>query len=368
MLAHELRNPLTPLRFGLAVLQKAKTPEQTERAMQAMDRQISHLTKLVDDLLDVARIKTGKIRLTPSRLDLCQLIRTVVEDFKPTVQSYGVTLSVKLPEDAIWLHGDATRLAQAIQNLLSNACKFNDKDGHIDMSVVANRSNVELSVMDTGVGLDEQTMKHLFEPFAQADSTLDRSRGGLGLGLALVKGIVELHKGSIVVLSEGSGRGTCFKMQLPLSARSPDVPTAKISAVENSNRGGLKVLIIEDNADSTETLKLLLELTGYETYSAANGDDGIALARHTLPDIIISDIGLPGNVNGYEVAKIIRADPLLQRTRLIALSGYGTEIDQERARQSGFQVHLTKPVDPDLLQKAMSVTESADQLAGQKTL
>jgi CheY-like chemotaxis protein len=312
-----------------------------------IDRQVSHLVRLVDDLLDVSRITRGKVLLRKERLDLGELVRSVVEDHRALLESTGLKLFADLPDEPVWVTGDPTRLSQVVGNLLQNANKFTDAGGRVTVRLAAEPGGgAALAVRDTGIGMGPDILARLFEPFSQADRSLDRSRGGLGLGLALVKGLVGLHGGSVQASSPGVGKGSEFLIRLPTSA-TPErgVPAARPDA----GGRGLRVLIIEDNHDAAESLRLVLELAGHRVVVAHAGRAGLAAARESRPDVVLCDIGLPGGMDGYTVARVLRADAEVCEVPLIALSGYGQEEDQRKARQAGFDRHLTKPVDPAVL-------------------
>jgi PAS domain S-box-containing protein len=360
MLGHELRNPLAPIRNAVQILRHAGHDESIlEKARGMIDRQVSHMTRLVDDLLDVSRISRGKILLHKERLDLTKLARDTVGDHRRDLEAGGLTLDLELPAEPLWVEGDATRLAQAMGNLLSNAGKFTDPGGRVFVGIRTveiktaglraggDRQSAEIVIEDTGIGIEPEMLENLFETFSQADRTLARSRGGLGLGLALVKGLVDLHGGEVEAASAGLGCGSRFTLRLPLAAdqKAPGEEAAPPARADGSRR----VLIIEDNADAAESLQMLLELSGFEVATAADGTSGLEAARRFHPDVVLCDIGLPGGLDGYGVARELRADSALQEVRLIALTGYGQAEDQRRAYAEGFDLHLTKPVDPVLL-------------------
>ena len=355
MLGHELRNPLAPIRNCLLILSQPGVPsEQTERARQTVERQVQHLTHLVDDLLDVSRISQGKILLRTGRLDLAALVRTAVEDHRASAADAGETLALDLPDRPLWVNGDPVRLAQCVGNVLHNAVKFTERGGRIDVAVRAEEGptgQAVVSVQDTGVGMDPETLGRLFEPFSQADSGIDRSRGGLGLGLALVKRLVELHGGTVAAHSAGLGQGTLVELRIPLQ-EGRDEPSVPARVPEGRKRAR-RCLVIEDNADAAETMGLLLELYGHEVRIARDGLEGLEAARSFLPEVVLCDIGLPNGVDGYEVARRMRQDPTLAGISLVALTGYGQEEDQRHAREAGFDVHLTKPADPEKLERLL---------------
>jgi PAS domain S-box-containing protein len=348
MLAHELRNPLAPIRNAVEVMKLIGPADpELEMTRNMIERQVTHLARLVDDLLDVSRITRGKVLLRTQRLDLTALSRSVIEDHQSLLEEAGLKVAVELPRIPLWLEGDPTRLAQVVGNLLHNAVKFTDSGGGVTISLGLEPATTTavLSVRDTGIGMEPGLLGRLFEPFSQADRSLDRTRGGLGLGLALVKGLVELHGGTVRANSAGVGKGSEFVIRLPL-AEKPRRNERSVSAL--AGKRSVRVLIIEDSRDVAESLRLLLTLSGHQVEVAFTGQGGIELARPFRPDVVLCDIGLPG-MDGYAVARAMRADPELCKTTLFALSGYGQEEDQLRAHQAGFDRHLTKPADPALL-------------------
>lgn len=352
----ELRNPLTPIRNCLYILNRAPPGgEQARRAQVIMDRQVSHLVHLVDDLLDVTRISRGKIRIQRSRLDLVDVVRRTVDDYGSLLEGYD--LRVDLPNEPIWADGDATRLSQVVGNLLSNAVKFTPKGGAIALSLRSAAQRAVLEVADTGMGIDPETRARLFEPFEQADRSLDRSRGGLGLGLALVKGIVALHEGDVRAESDGPGRGARFTVTLPLASHVPASPGAPPS--QEPAGGGRFLLIIEDNMDAAETLSDVLTGAGYRVAVAYDGEAGVKKARELKPDFVLCDIGLPGAMDGYAVARTLRKEAGLASARLVALSGYAQPEDRRRAAEAGFDAHLAKPPELSALQRVLGPTPSA---------
>ncbi|MGK3987832.1 ATP-binding protein [Sorangium sp. So ce136] len=359
MLAHELRNPLAPLVNAVELLEVAgpSTPV-VERARAIMNRQIGHMARLVDDLLDISRISRGKIALSVERLDLVELARATALDYRSLFEARGVRFELALPAAPVWLRADATRLAQAIGNLLQNANKFTDDGGSVRLSVVPDRARgaVSVEVADTGVGMDPGLLDRIFEPFTQAEQSVARSRGGLGLGLALVKGVVELHGGSVRAASAGVGRGAAFTITLPLGSAAPRSAAAAAprSAAAVSASGARRILIIEDNHDAADSLRLLLERRGHAVSVAHSGADGVAAARTAPPDVILCDIGLPGEVNGYGVARALRGESALEGTLMVALTGYGQDEDRKLAHSAGFDAHLTKPVAQATLERLLA--------------
>jgi PAS domain S-box-containing protein len=355
MLAHELRNPLAPIRTALEVLNIAGADAVKARQMRDMiERQVTHMARLIDDLLDVSRIARGKVQLRMERCDLVAIVRDVAEDYRPILSASGLILAVDLPAAPLWLRGDATRLAQVIGNLLSNASKFSQPGGRVDVRVEAEPTGraALVAVRDTGMGIEPAMLGQVFEPFIQADLGLDRSKGGLGLGLALVRGLVELHGGAVEVRSEGLGKGATFGVRLPLA---PDEAAAGAGPAERAARagGGLRILVIEDNRDTADSLQELLTLIGHQVEVAYAGPAGLELASRFRPDVVLCDIGLPG-LDGFEVARALRRDPAARDAYLVAQSGYGQEEDRRRARAAGFDLHLRKPVGLAELQRILA--------------
>jgi two-component system CheB/CheR fusion protein len=348
MLAHELRNPLAPVRNALHVLRlRGGDCKTVEQVREMMERQVSHISRLVDDLLDVSRVSRGKIQLRTARLDLARLARLAAEDNRERFVRAEISLELDLPETPVWVSGDATRLTQVLDNLLVNAAKFTNPGGRVLVALCANDQEAELRVCDNGIGIEPEMLPRLFDAFSQADRTLDRSRGGLGLGLALVKGLVELHGGSIRAASAGIGQGAEFTMRLPAEGE----PAALLPKTvrPGSAKKPLRVLVIEDNRDAADSLRLLLETYGFAVAIAHSGPDGVRAAAEHHPEIVVCDIGLPGS-DGFAVAAELRRQPETAHSRLIAVTGYGQPDDKQRCLAAGFDDHLVKPVDPaDLL-------------------
>ncbi|WP_143140412.1 hybrid sensor histidine kinase/response regulator [Nannocystis exedens] len=346
MLSHELRNPLAPIKNSLYILSHAAPgSERARRAEEVIERQIEHMTRLIDDLLDVTRISRRKIQLRRTTVEMNELVRRTVEDHRSVFERSGVSLELALADRPAWVDGDPTRLSQIVGNLLQNAAKFTGPGGWARVSVAASETDVLVRVRDSGMGIEPDMLPLLFNPFTQADNTLDRSRGGLGLGLALVKGLVELHDGEVRAASEGPNRGSEFTVRLPAIA----APAGEAAASAPSSHASLgRILVIEDNLDAAETLKDALELGDHEVCLAHSGPEGLARVQTFRPDVVLCDIGLPG-MDGYEVARAIRADPTQRATKLVALTGYASPDDRQRARDAGFDRHLGKPPDLDTL-------------------
>jgi CheY-like chemotaxis protein len=302
----------------------------------------------VDDLLEVSRIARGKLSIQRETTDWADIVRETAEDYRAEFEARGLKLGVEVPEAPVWVRGDRTRLAQVVGNLLANAQKFTDRGGRVRISLVADeRAGISsLSVDDTGVGMTPEVIARLFQPFEQGPQSNARTRGGFGMGLALVKGFVELHEGEVHASSEGTGRGSQFRVCLRL-AEAPGVRAEP--ARQEPASGGLSVLVIEDNHDTAESLRTVLEMGGVGVQIAYDGPSAMAAAHAQRPQVVLCDIGLPGAMDGYEVARAFRADPSLRAVRLIALTGYGQQEDRRRAEQAGFDSHLTKPADPRAL-------------------
>ncbi|HEY5955396.1 MAG TPA: ATP-binding protein, partial [Polyangiaceae bacterium] len=352
MLSHELRNPLTPIRNSLYILEHSAVGGETaRRAREVIDRQTQHMTRLIDDLLDMTRISRGKIRLHREGVLLDNLLARCADDHREHFHRAGLTLEVRSEKEPILINGDTTRLSQVIGNLLQNAAKFTPAGGRVSVHLEQTSPTLAtLRVSDNGAGIAPDTLRHLFEPFVQADRTLDRSRGGLGLGLALAKGIVELHGGTISAHSEGPGCGSEFIVTLPLTS---DTELKPRSTVRPPPGGSRRVLIIEDNLDAAQTLREVLELSDHVVEVARDGTEGLLKVRTFEPDVVLCDLGLP-IMDGYAVARQIRADPRLRPTFLVALSGYALQEDIDRSRAAGFDRHIPKPARVETIEKLLS--------------
>jgi PAS domain S-box-containing protein len=349
VLSHELRNPLAPIQSGLYVLER--TPpgsEQARKAEAVIQRQARHLTRLVDDLLDVTRITRGKVQLHRERIELGEVVRRTMDDHRVAFEASGIALEGRFGSELLWVNADPTRLAQVLGNLLGNAVKFTPRGGKVEVRLERDQAQVVLRIRDTGVGIAAEVRGHLFEPFMQAPQTLDRSRGGLGLGLALVKGLVELHGGSVGVESPGLGQGSEFVVRLPCEA----ARTETALAAEPGRARRRRVLVIEDNVDAADSLQAALELGGHEVQVAYDGPAGLAAAGARRPDVVLCDIGLPG-MSGYEVAAAFRADEGLRDAVLVAVSGYALPEDRQRALDAGFVQHIAKPPSMEALERVM---------------
>ena len=340
VLSHELRNPLMPIRNSLYMLERgAPGSEQARKALAVIGRQVAHLSRLVDDLLDVTRIARGKLQMQRVPVDLGEIVRRTVEDHRATFATRDISLDVNLTTRRLWLQGDATRIAQTVGNLLNNAAKFTPAKGRVEVTLRRECGVGVLRVKDTGVGIAPEMLSQIFEPFTQAEQALDRRLGGLGLGLALVKRIIEVHGGTVEASSDGAGRGALFTVRLPLEA----APTIEAGIASSAAMvQPLRVLVIEDNPDAAETLRDALQLSGHEVEIALDGPAGIKKALAWEPEVVICDIGLPG-MSGYEVARALRADPSLDDCLLVALTGYALPEDIRMANEAGFDRHFAKP-------------------------
>ncbi|OON64681.1 hybrid sensor histidine kinase/response regulator [Massilia sp. KIM] len=354
MLGHELRNPLSAISSASALISlPAASPDTVGRAKQIIQRQSQHLSRIVDDLLDLSRAMSGKILLARQATDLAGLVSSCLETFRATGRTTGYSINVELAPG--WVDGDPTRLEQIVSNLLDNALKYTPSGGSIDIALSGEADEVVLQVRDSGVGIPPELLPHVFDVFVQGAISIDRSQGGLGIGLSLVRRLVELHGGSVSADSAGAGSGSVFVIRLP---RTEQVEAAKPAEAAAGEGGKRPVLLIEDNDDGREMMATMLAVHGYPVHQAADGLAGVAAAVAHLPYAALVDIGLPG-IDGYEVARRLRADPATQGIRLIALTGYGLAEDQRRVFEAGFDLHLVKPVNLDRLLEALSEPNGA---------
>jgi PAS domain S-box-containing protein len=348
MLGHELRNPLATIVNALAVMNRGVAPGELQRFTGIIGRQTSHLSRLVDDLLDVARVTSGKIDLRRERVDLHALARRSVEAL--TEAGRTRTHRVSVEGDVVTVFGDPARLEQIISNLVDNALKYTPAGGTVTVTTATEDDRAVLRVKDTGEGIRPELLSGIFDLFVQQPQALDRSRGGLGLGLTLVKRLAELHEGSVAADSAGLGQGSEFTVRLPLVEPAP-VPAPTRLPIDEATPSR-RILIVEDNTDARESLQLLLQLAGHEVETAADGPSGLRKLEAFRPDVALIDLGLPG-IDGYDLVRRVRSLPQTKATRFIALTGYGQAEDRRRALDAGFDVHLTKPVDPDRLQRLL---------------
>ncbi|MEZ0262222.1 MAG: response regulator [Alphaproteobacteria bacterium] len=355
MLAHELRNPLGPIRNATHLLQQYESDDpQLGQLRSIIDRQVTHMTKLVDDLLDSTRLASGKMLLRKERCDLARITKFTAEDYRSIFESHGLKLVLDLPSTPVWTNGDPTRIRQMVGNLLQNADKFTASGGEVLVSLrIPQDGTAEVAVKDTGIGIDAAMLPHIFEVFQQAEQGLDRSRGGLGLGLTLVKGLAGLHGGTITAASDGIGKGATLTLRLPVESGASAQANNAADDDLPENTVIHRILIIEDSIDAAETTRMVLEREGHDVRIASTGLEGIATAHDFKPNIILCDIGLPG-IDGYQVAKRLRQDPALSDTYVIALTGYGREKDRKLAEEAGFNEHMTKPIDFPILRRTLT--------------
>jgi signal transduction histidine kinase len=352
VLGHELRNPLAPLQNGLELLNLGGHDQALViHARQLMERQLRNLVRLVDDLLDVARIRSGKIVLKLERVEIAPMITSAVELARPMIDSRSHELQVILPPEPLWTDADKIRLPQLLANLLNNSAKYTEEGGSITLSVAQLESHIVINVRDTGIGMDAEALANVFELFAQAAGTSHAVQGGLGVGLSLARSIAELHGGVLTAHSEGLGKGSQFVLRLP--ATSAPAAHPDISAVQPQPGMRQRILVVDDNIDAAESLGTMLAYSGHDVRVAHGGVEALTAAREFAPNVMILDLGMP-EMDGYEVAKAVRSDPRIAATRLIALSGYGQPDDRRRTADVGFDEHLVKPVEHDVLNAALN--------------
>ena len=350
-LAHELRNPLAPLRHGLDLLRRAPESAEAPEIREMMDRQLVHLVRLIDDLLDVSRVSQGKIELRRRVVAAAEIVEAALEASRPLIESSGHALDLDLPEAPIWLDADPTRLEQVVGNLLNNAAKYTPRGGRIRVSLGQEGGEAVMAVADTGLGIPAEMQTRVFDLFAQVSHHLDRSRGGLGIGLALVKQLVVMHGGSVSARSAGAGRGSVFTVRLPVTqAAAQEAAPPPAAPVETRP---LKVLVVDDNEAVAQTVGWMLEAIGHDYRLVHDGRDALAAAREFRPDAILLDIGLPG-MDGYEVCRALRREPAFRATPIIAQTGWGQERDKTLASEAGFDRHLVKPVGLDRLESLLA--------------
>ena len=360
-LAHELRNPLAPIRNGLEVMRlTAGNTTAWNKVRDMMERQVFHMVHLVDDLLDVARISSGKVSLRKERVELHRIVANAVETSLPLMEAASHHLTIDMTEEVLALDGDPVRLSQVLSNLLNNAAKYTPNGGHIDITAYRAGSEAIVSVTDTGVGIPAESLPEVFEMFTQVGRNMERSQGGLGIGLSLAHRLIELHGGTISAVSAGSGRGSVFTVRLPLAADAGPAPFSSVpgAAGADSAATGLRVLVVDDNTDAAQSLAELLELGGHATLVVDNGHRALQEAQAFRPDLVILDIGMPG-MNGYEVAKVMRKTAGLEHAVLVALTGWGSEADRARALEAGFDQHLTKPVEFSTIDRMLTAARRA---------
>jgi CheY-like chemotaxis protein len=352
MLAHELRNPLAPIRNAAQLLSAHGGKPEIEWARAVIERQTKHLVRLVDDLLDVSRMVRGQITLQREPVTLSDIVQAAVETSRPLIRRRKHHFAVALPKGDVQIEGDLTRLAQVLSNLLNNAAKYTDDGGHIRLDAELEGGMISIRVRDTGLGVAPNLLPHVFDLFTQADRTLDRAEGGLGIGLTLVKRLVELHGGNVEARSEGLGRGAEFIVRLPVvsaqttaSERPRKIDVGNAEGLERS----LRILIVDDNVDAADSVAMLLGMEGHQTRTVNTARAALLAAPEFKPEVVLLDIGLP-EMDGYEVARRLRAQNGADVMRLVAVTGYGQPADRRRAHDAGFDEHMVKPVEPSQLQ------------------
>ncbi len=352
-LAHELRNPLAPIRNGLHILQLTNEPTAAANARAMMERQLMHMVRLVDDLLDVSRITSGKLVLKRERCQLVAVLETAIEAVRPLIESKQHRLSTRLID--VELDADPARLSQVFTNILNNAAKYTDPGGAIELACRRLGDMVEVSIADNGIGMQPDKLPMVFDMFMQLDMSLERTSGGLGVGMALAKRLVEMHGGNIGAESAGPGRGSRFVVRLPVGARKAGDASRPVAGTTAENGRHHRVLLVDDNRDFAESLATVLQFNGHDVRLAFDGPSAIELARDFRPEIAFLDLGLPG-INGFDLARALRADPATRHATLIALTGWGQEKDRERTQEAGFDMHFVKPIEPQ------SIAQIVDEL------
>ncbi|HEY4079433.1 MAG TPA: ATP-binding protein [Burkholderiaceae bacterium] len=359
-LAHELRNPLAPIRTGIELMSKASLDTtKTAQIRQMMSRQVVQLVRLIDDLLDLSRIATGKVVLQRDSLDLRTVVTSAIEACQPAIDHAHHQLTLRLPDHPVWAVGDAARLSQVMSNLVNNAVKYTPEHGKIAVTLSTVAEHVELRVEDNGAGIPPDMLGEVFTMFTQVNQTLDRSQGGLGLGLSLVRRLVELHGGEVEATSLGLGHGSAFTVRLPLPKESLKELSGTKGELPIAPYRFLRVLVVDDNKDAADALHMLIEGHGHTARVTYSGVDALRAAEEFSPDIVLCDLGLPG-MDGYEVAKRLRAKPAHEATILVAVTGWGSEGDKRKSRNAGFNHHLVKPINFDEVEAILSQLQLAE--------
>jgi signal transduction histidine kinase/CheY-like chemotaxis protein len=356
-LAHELRNPLAPIRNAVHILRTRGADPAIRKLQDIIDRQSGQLARMVDDLLDVSRISRGKLELRTDRVTLQQVIQGAVETSRPLIDQGGHRLEVSMPEEPVVLEGDLTRLSQVFANLLNNAAKFTDASGHIKLVAEVQGAEVAVSVIDRGYGIPPAQMANIFDLFCQGEGQRRQVGGGLGIGLSIVKQLVELHHGRVTAKSDGAGHGSEFTVHLPLAVDQHPGNSSSDEAAASSAPPAkrLRILVVDDSEDAALTLATFLELAGYELHLAHDGEQALVVADACRPDVVLLDIGLP-KLSGNEVCRRLRGQDWGRRMAIIALTGWGQEQDRRRTTESGFDHHLVKPADPNALLQLLETT------------
>ncbi len=358
-LAHELRNPLAPIRNSLEVMKRANfDADLIEQSCSTMERQMGQMVRLVDDLLDVSRISSNKLELRKDRVELASILHHAIETCRPTADVANQELIVSIPPEPLYLNADSVRLAQVFGNLLNNACKYTEQGGRIWLTAERQGSDVVVRIKDTGVGIPPDMLAIVFEMFTQIDHTLERSQGGLGIGLTLVKRLVEMHDGTVTTHSEGQGHGSEFVVRLPILIEVPKAPQFPSPDGDNPSQMPRRILVVDDNRDAAKTMAILLRLTGNDVEMAHDGMEAVERAETYQPDLILLDIGLP-KLNGYAVCRAIREQSWGKEIVMFALTGWGQEEDRRKSKEAGFDGHLVKPVEYAALVKVLAEMQTA---------
>jgi signal transduction histidine kinase len=366
-LAHELRNPLTPLRHGLDILRKDPDTEEAGQIRDMMDRQLVHLVRLIDDLLDVSRVSQGKIELRKERIQAAEVIHAAVESSRQLIDSAGHALTIDVPAEPIWLDADQTRLAQVVGNLLNNAAKYTQEGGRIGVSLRTQGNEAVIAVSDNGLGIPPEMQARVFQLFAQVDNHLDRAKGGLGIGLALVRQLVAMHDGTVGVESAGICKGSVFTVRVPLAVPALQAQSEPEQAdIQPEATQSLRVLVVDDNVEVAQTVGWMLEMIGHTYHLVHDGRLALQAAREFRPDAILLDIGLPV-MDGYAVCRAFRQDDAFRKTPIIAQTGWGAERDKNMASEAGFDHHLVKPASYDDLERLLASIAVARHPAGEIT-
>ena len=355
-LAHELRNPLAPIRAAVKILQiKASANPESQSALEVIERQTRQMARLIDDLLDVARITSNKLELRREQIELREVLNAAVETSRPLIEQRGHKLSVRAASAPIHIDGDPVRLAQVISNLLNNAAKYTERGGRIWLTATRKGNEAVIKVRDTGIGIPAEVLPQIFQMFTQVDRAIHGSEGGLGIGLTLVKRLIEMHGGTIMAYSDGRGKGSEFIMRVPMASShfsQPEIPTDGTEEGATETTKPIRILVVDDNQDSADSLGLLLKLLGNEVRIAHDGLAAVNLATEFEPRVVLLDIGLP-TLNGFEAAERIRQQPWGKQAVMIAVTGWGETVDRQRSKKAGFDHHLVKPVDPDVLTRLL---------------
>ena len=350
-LAHELRNPLAPIKYALAMLRRSRDAGHALQAQDVIDRQVSQMARLIDDLLDLSRINRGLVQLQRAPVKVARVMEDAVEQARPAIESARHQLEMRPPSEDLAIDADATRIVQVIVNLLGNAAKYTPDGGHIRLAAWRAGHNVVLEVADNGIGIPPEQQGHLFQMFTQLHHSSGRAQGGLGIGLSLVKTLVQMHGGSVAVRSGGLDEGSAFTVELPLLEKQAQQP-APVQSAPSQASASARILVVEDNDDGREMLTTLLEISGYEVEAVGDGQQALVAAEQFRPDIVLLDLGLP-LMDGYEVCRRLRGMPA-GSAAIIALTGWGAERDRQRTAEAGFDAHLTKPVEPSVLQECLA--------------